>query len=222
MVQVIGHRGCAKLEPENTLRGFRKAMKLDVDYIELDVHQCLSGELVVIHDDKLERTTDGKGKVYDHVLHELKKLNAGKKEKIPTLNQVLFILDNKLKIIIELKGAYVEKKVVDLVEKHKLVHNVILSSFVHSRLARVRKLNPNIKIAYTVNRLAAKKVKNLRHASQIHIRYSFVSKKLVEEAHKRGIEVFAWTVNAKRAIKKLVTMGIDGIITDNPEIMKKL
>jgi len=170
----------------------------------------------------LNRTTNGKGLVYDHKLHQLKRLDAGKGERIPTLSQALRLIRNKARVIIELKGSYTEKKVVDLVQKHNLVQNVVLSSFNHSRLARAKKLDPHIKLAYTYNRLSVRTFRQLTHPAQVHVRHQFISKALLKEAHKHGVEVFAWTPNAKRAIKKLVSLGVDGIATDNPELLKKL
>lgn len=216
-MKIIGHRGCPLLEPENTIKGFKKAAALGVDYVELDVYQCLTGEIIVFHDPKIDKLTNGKGLIHDLTLKELQQFRVGK-EKIPLLEDVFKALDNKVKIIVELKGWFCEKKVVDLVEKHKQVGNVIVSSFIHPRLDRVKKLNPDIKIAYTTNRVSAKHLN--KHPDQLHVRGRFVNKKLLKAAHEKGIEVFAWTINTKKAAKKLIDLEVDGIITDDPRIVK--
>src|SRR6056297_2287931 len=104
MVLKIGHRGAMGYEPENTLRSFKKAIELNVDMVELDVYVCSSGELVVIHDDKVDKTTNGKGYVSEKSFDELRKLDAGMGEKIPTLQEVLDLIDKRAKVNIELKG----------------------------------------------------------------------------------------------------------------------
>jgi len=100
----IGHRGAMGYEPENTLRSFKKALDLKVDMIELDVYVCKSDELIVIHDDKVDRTTNGQGYVVNKTFEELRTLDAGKNEKIPTLSEVLNLVNRKAKLNIELKG----------------------------------------------------------------------------------------------------------------------
>ena len=104
MVVKVGHRGAAGHEPENTLRSFRKALDLGADMVELDVHLCGTGELVVIHDETVDRTTDGSGSVRDMPFHELRGLDAGKGERIPTLREVLDLLEGRAGVNIELKG----------------------------------------------------------------------------------------------------------------------
>ncbi len=114
----IGHRGACGYEPENTLRSFNRALQLRVDMVELDVHVCRSGEIVVIHDSKVDRTTGGTGYVADKTLDELRTLDAGKGEKIPTLQEVLTLVNRKVKVNIELKGTGTAKPVFQLLEKH--------------------------------------------------------------------------------------------------------
>ena len=114
----IGHRGAPGYEPENTLRSFEKAISMGVDMVELDVHKCKSGELVVIHDKKVNRTTNKKGFVKNKNLQQLKTLDAGKKEKIPTLKEVLDFINKRVKINIELKGPKTTEAVLKLIEEY--------------------------------------------------------------------------------------------------------
>ncbi len=118
MVLKIGHRGAMGYEPENTLRSFQKALDLGVDMIELDVYLCKTGELVVIHSDKLSRTTDGRGFVRNMSFKELEEMDAGKGEKIPSLQQVLDLIDKKTIVNIELKGPGTAKPSINIIEHY--------------------------------------------------------------------------------------------------------
>ncbi|HHW48137.1 MAG TPA: glycerophosphodiester phosphodiesterase, partial [Clostridiaceae bacterium] len=155
---VIAHRGAPKHAPENTIAAFRKALELGAEGIELDVHLSADGHLVVIHDEKVDRTSDGKGLVKEKTLEELKALDFGswfskefKGETIPTLDEVLELLKSWTGIInIEIKGGSVfypniEEKVVRKIEKLKIEEKIIISSFNHYSLVEIKKLNPKIK-----------------------------------------------------------------------------
>ena len=141
----IGHRGAPGYEPENTLRSFEKAISMGVDMVELDVHKCKSGELVVIHDKKVNRTTNKKGFVKNKNLQQLKTLDAGKKEKIPTLKEVLDFINKRVKINIELKGPKTTEAVLKLIEeyinKKKWKYSqFIISSFDSRKIKKLSKL----------------------------------------------------------------------------------
>ena len=120
----IGHRGARALEPENTLRSFRKAVELGVDAVELDVRQTKDGQLIVIHDDRVDRTTDGSGLVGNLTLEEIKVFTAEKSEKIPTLGEALDFLKGKVKVLIELKEEDLEEKALDLIKERGMVDDV--------------------------------------------------------------------------------------------------
>src|SRR3989338_788401 len=139
MIQTIGHRGAAALEPENTLRGFRKAIELGLDYVELDIRRCKSGELVVIHDEAVDRTTSGKGLVEDRTLQQLQKLDAGKSERIPALKEAIDLCKGKIGMIIELKEAGMEEDVVELAG-NEWNGRLVISSFFHKRVKRAKEL----------------------------------------------------------------------------------
>jgi len=148
---IIGHRGCV-YEPENTLLSIKKAIELGVDGVEIDVRRCRSGErsgeIVVIHDEKVDRTTNGKGYVKDFSLKYLKKLDAGKGEKIPTLEESInFVkkINNKnnkqIKLIIETKEKGLESDVVKLIEKHNFIDNVIVISSINKKYKKIKQKN---------------------------------------------------------------------------------
>lgn len=224
MVLRIGHRGAMGYEPENTLRSFKKAIELNVDMVELDVYVCNTGELVVIHDDKVDRTTNGKGYVFEKSFQELRKLDAGKGEKIPSLQEVLDLIDKKVKVNIELKGEKTAKPVLEVIEKY--VHekgwsyeNFFISSFNHYELREFNKLNPKVKIGALITGIPidfakfAEKV----NAYSANISGEFINKEFVQDAHKRGMKVFVWTVNDADDIERIKQLNVDGIFSNFPD-----
>lgn len=220
----IGHRGAMGTEPENTLRSFSKALELGVDMIELDVHLCKSGELVVVHDNKVDRTTNGKGYVSRKSLAELKILNAGKGEKIPTLPEVLDLIDGKVKINIELKGKETARLVAELIEKYVSIHNwqyenFLVSSFDHLELKKFHKLNPAVKIGILFKRAPLRLSSLIEKLNpwSIHPPLKIVNRKFVDAMHKKGKQVFVWTVNEKKDIGRMRALGVDGIFSDFPD-----
>ena len=147
----IGHRGAAGYEPENTLRSFQKALALKVDVIEFDVYVCQTGEIVIIHDDKVNRTTNGHGYVREKTFNELRELDAGQGEKIPTLPEALDLINRQAKVNIELKGVDTAEPVAELIknyvqEKNWQSEDFLVSSFNHYELQKFSKLCPAVKI----------------------------------------------------------------------------
>ena len=224
MIIRIGHRGACGYEPENTLLSFKKALKLNVDMIELDVYLCKTGELVVIHDDKVDRTTNGKGYITEKSFEELRQLDAGKGEKIPTLQEVLDLTNKKAKENIELKGEGTAKPVSKVIEKYVKekgwsYDDFLVSSFNHYELLKFSKLNPNIKIGVLIKGTPigfaefAEKV----NAYSVHLSLEFINKEFVEDAHKRGMKVFVWTVNDTDEMQRMKELGIDGIFSKFPD-----
>jgi glycerophosphoryl diester phosphodiesterase len=219
----IGHRGARGYEPENTLRSFKKALELGVDAVEFDVHICKSGEIVVIHDEKVDRTTNGKGFVAEKTFSELRKLDAGKGEKIPSLNEVLDLINRKVKANIELKGHGAERPVLDLIDEYVKKKNwkysdFLISSFEYIWLEEVRKINPRINIGVLIekNLNHGLRVAEMINAYSVNPDLKLVNKKFVENMHEKGMKVFVWTVNKKEDIEKMKSFGVDGIFSDYP------
>tara|TARA_Y100000034_G_C6847047_1_gene383826 strand:+ start:359 stop:1036 length:678 start_codon:yes stop_codon:yes gene_type:complete len=220
----IGHRGAMGYEPENTLASFRKAVELKVDIAELDVYKCKTGELVVIHDDRVDRTTDGKGYVIEKTFEELRSLDAGKGEKIPTLREVLDLIDRKVRINIELKGTKTAKPVHELIKEYIKgkgwkEDDFLVSSFDHYELRDFIKLGSNIRIGALITGIPigysnfAKKV----NAYSVNLSVEFVNQKFVDDAHKNGFKVMVWTVNDKEDIERVEQLGVDGIFSNFPD-----
>jgi len=221
---IIGHRGSGGTAPENTLASFEKAIRAGVKMIELDVHQCASGELVVIHDDKINRTTTGKGLVAKKTLTELQQVDAGEGEKIPTLREVLNLVNRRVKINIELKGAGVAAPVVELINEYKencdwKTDDFCVSSFDHQQLKAFRKLDKATKIGILYERhprgFAA--LAETLQASSINISLHAAKPRVVEEIHARGLEVWVYTVNELRDFERLLEMNVDAVFTNFPE-----
>ncbi len=214
----IGHRGAKGHKPENTLISFEKAIDFNVDGVELDVHLSLRGEIMVIHDETIDRTTNGKGFVKNFTSSELKELG------IPTLIDVLDLVNRRCFINIELKGIGTAKPVVELIthyisEKNWKHTDFVVSSFDWNMLEEVRLLNPKIRIGVLTDvavseALAfAKKIK----AVSIHPDYALLSRENVALMQKNGFKVFSWTVNSTEDIQKIKSFNVNGIISDFPD-----
>jgi len=220
----IGHRGACGYAPENTILSFSTALQLNVDMIELDVHICKSGEIVVIHDDKVDRTTNGTGYVSEKTLDELRIMDAGKGEKIPTLQEVLDLVNKKVKLNIELKGTGTAKPVFQLLKKYIrefswTYDDFLISSFNQNELQEFRDLDQRFNIGvlgmgFFISLVEfAEKI----NAYSLNIHVNSINKELVDDAQRKNMKVIVWTVNDTEDIKKIETMGIDGIISNYPD-----
>lgn len=217
----IGHRGAKGHLAENTLESIDKALQLNVDGIEIDVHVCKSGELVVFHDFTLDRMTNATGEIGKYTLTELKQFKVNGNYQIPTLVEVLNLIDNKCLLNIELKGEYTAKPVVDLLSKYydKNIKNIVLSSFLKEELTQVSKLNPSIALGVltkaSVNQ-ALKFAKTI-NAKSIHPNFALLSQSNVVKVQEEGFKVYTWTVNDQDSINRMKTYGVDAIISDYPD-----
>ena len=220
----IAHRGAKAYEPENTLQAFQKALDLNSDGIELDVHLSNDGHIIVIHDETIDRTTNGKGLVNAFSLSELKSFLIDGKYQIPTLNEVFDLVDKKCLINIELKGLETPSKVVQLIEEYISEKNwnynhFIISSFDWNMLKETSNLNPNIPIGVLTEEnldtaLAfAEKIK----AKAIHPDFNLLNTENTKRIKEKGFLVLPWTVNTEEDILKVKSYNVNGIISDNPD-----
>ncbi|SEA62910.1 glycerophosphoryl diester phosphodiesterase [Flavobacterium gillisiae] len=220
----IGHRGARGYEPENTLIGFQKAIDLHVDRIELDVHLSSDGEIMVIHDETIDRTTNGKGAVNQFSLPELKRFQIEKSQCIPTLTEVLNLIDQRCDVNIELKSYDTADKVVDLIEKFIAEKNwnysqFVVSSFDWTALQQVALLNWEIRIGVLTETdldLAVAFAKFIQ-AKSIHPYHHLLTAENTAQLQEKGFEVFPWTVNEPEDIKKIKSFNVNGIISDFPD-----
>ena len=226
-MKIIGHRGAAGHEPENTLVSFKKALELDVDMIELDVYVLKTGETVVMHDNKVDRTTNGKGYVMDYSFADLRKLDAGNGQKVPLLSEVLDLIDKKVPVNIELKGRGTAKSVAVLIEAYKKEKGwtddlFIVSSFNHVELAEFARLMPSVKTGALAEGvlLGYSEFAQKLGSFSANVSAEFVTPELIEDAHKRQLEVFVYTVNDESEITRMRNLGVDGVFTNYPDIAR--
>ncbi len=219
-MMIMGHRGAAALEPENTLLSIKKAIEIGVDAVEIDVHLSKDKEIVIIHDSTLDRTTNGTGPVGNYTLSELKKLNAGKGEAVPTLQEVMELTGKKIRLVIELKEKDTERIVVEQIKKNKFEDNVYVISFWHRLVKHVTEMDSNIKtgvlpVACPVDTSIADKIS----ADALVMKYTFIDAEFVELSHKNDLKVFIWNIDDPDLIKPFVDIGVDGIGSNNPGIL---
>lgn len=223
-MQIIAHRGASGYEPENTLASFKKALDLGADMIELDVYVLKSGELVVIHDTTVNRTTNGTGHVTRFTLEQLRALDAGNGQKIPLLREVLDLVDKKVPINIELKGARTARPVARLITEYMTVKGwpadrFLVSSFKHAELQRFMWFMPNIHAGalYKSNPNSLSIISRNKHIYSTNLNASFVNAKSVNTAHSRGMKVYVYTVNTPEEAARMQALQVDGIFTNYPD-----
>lgn len=220
----IGHRGAKAHVAENTLASFQRALDMGVEGVELDVHVCATGELVVIHDFTVDRTTNGKGEVSKLSLTELKKLRIEEKHTIPTLREVVNLLGNNLFINIEMKGRHTATPLAAFLEK--LVKeegfsydNIIVSSFQKEELQAMCEVSPEVHLGVLTQASVSEAWEWAEQflAKAIHPHYTLLTESNVKKAQHAGFKIYTWTVNEADDITRVRSYGVDGIITDYPE-----
>lgn len=235
----IAHRGASKVAPPNTLAAFVKAVELGADGIEFDVHLSADGVPVVIHDFAVDATTDGHGRVADMTLAQLKALDAGSRfdlafagERIPTLGEVLDAVGDRLLLNVELKSTSVrdnglERAVIGQIERRGLSDRVLISSFNPFSLRRAGRIAPHIPLGLLY---APDLPLPLRRAwlaplaphQARHPHYSMVDARYMAWARRSGYRVNVWTVDEPDEMRRLIALGVDGIITDVPDVLRRL
>jgi glycerophosphoryl diester phosphodiesterase len=233
MTRVYAHRGASGCAPENTLAAFSLACQMGAGGIELDVQMTCDGELVVIHDETVDRTTDSSGWVKDMTYSSLREFNASMgsalfpDEYVPTLAEVLDVCENQdLLINIELKDSVVPyvglaQKVVAVVESRGLHDQVILSSFNHLSLGEVSRLSPHVRTGLLFSDVLVRPWDYAQqlgvHALHPHYRYVDIVPEVVERSHHVGLDVNVWTVDETPDMVRMINTGVDGIFTNHPD-----
>lgn len=234
---IFAHRGASAYAPENTRAAFQKALDLQAGGIELDVHLTLDDWLVVTHDEKIDRTSNGSGWIKDMTLDELKKMDFGSwfssdfaGEKIMTLEEVLIFLQGWEGILnIELKSGPIfyegiEAKVIQLLHQYNMVEHSIISSFNHYSLHTVKELDSKIKIGllYTAGLFEPWEYAKTLGAEAIHPHYYSIQPPIVKGCKEHGIMMNPYTVDKPEYIRLLTLAGVDGIITNVPDVAMKV
>ena len=230
-VAVIAHRGAAGKAPENTLASVRQAMKDSADWIEIDVQESMDGEVVVIHDSDFMKLAGKDLKVWDSTLKELREIDVGSwfgpefsAERVPTLTQVLEETRGQSRVLIELKyyghDQQLEQRVVDIVEKAGMVNEVAVMSLKLSGIKKFHALRPD----WVVGLLSSKAIGNLYDLDMdfFAINMGMATPGFIRNVHLADKQVFVWTVNDQVSMSRMISLGVDGIITDEPELARNV
>jgi len=219
------HRGASALAPENTLAAFALAEAIGADGIELDVHLSADGVAVVLHDETVDRTSDGRGAVAALTLEQLRRLDAGSwfdadfaGEKIPTLDEVLAWADNRLRLNIEIKSAAAGRAVLELLRAYPQAR-ALVSSFDHALLDELRRQDPKLPLGFLCeSRFWRRALQRAvaAGAESFHPAARHCSRPLVEACHRFGLKVYPWTVDAPRRLASLRRIGVDGWFSNCP------
>lgn len=224
----IAHRGASGHAPENTIAAFRMAVEMGAEMIEFDLHETKDGHFVVIHDETLKRTTGDRRGVEEVTLEELKSLDAGSwfgrkyaGEKVPTLSEVCEHLPSDIPLNIEIKGVREgsEGRLLSLIKDYRREESVLISSFDHQVLFRIREKEERVPIGLLFRRkekIVYERISRFA-ASSLHLSTKSVTEDAVEKTHRRGISLYVYTVDRKREMKKFLRMGVDGIFTNYPD-----
>ncbi|MDD5711087.1 MAG: glycerophosphodiester phosphodiesterase family protein [Candidatus Colwellbacteria bacterium] len=220
----IAHRGASGYEPENTLRSFSKALELGVDMIEFDVRICKGGDLVVFHDESLDRITNGQGHISNLALEDLKKYDVGKGERIPTLSEVLDLIDRRVPVNIELKSKGTAEPAAIIIgdyikSKGWSPELFWVSSFDRKELARFVKINPGAKLGILARKNPFGVITRAKYykAHFICIPKPYLKRWWVKTAQKNGFRVFVFTLNSTEEIEQARLAGVDGIFSNYPD-----
>ena len=223
------------MAPENTIPAFEAAIESGADYIELDVQLTKDGELVVVHDDDIKRTTDGEGPLSLMTYEETQKYSAGSwfsddgtfnDVKIPKLSEVLELVGHDILLNIEIKShgnvAATAEKVAELVEEYDIADSCYVTSFSYQALKKIKEVNPDIKTALIANIAPSTVYSQMKYIDAISMNYLFVNQSVVNYAHHSGKKVFVWTVDRSGEMKKMMALGVDNIITNRPDKAKEV
>lgn len=221
---VVGHRGCALLEPENTLRGFRRAFELGCDYVETDVRFTRDGALILMHDERVDRTTSGTGRVCDLTLREIQALDAGKGEQAPTFLELLHILPDPVQLLCELKGEGVESAAVAAVREAGVQERVVFTCFHLDRIRAVKAIDASLRTGAIFSEPSPgwATIAASAGAEGVGIHFRHHTRELIEEAHRHGLIIRAWNPDTVADIQRTIDLGPDGISSNRPDLVLQL
>ncbi|MGF7118962.1 glycerophosphodiester phosphodiesterase [Methanobacterium oryzae] len=214
-MKIIAHRGASFYEPENTIRAIKRAIESKADFVEVDVRRSKDKELVIMHDAEITRTTNGNGLVKHKTLKELKKFDAGQGEEIPTLDEVVMFVKNRVGLVIEIKEVGTEEEIVKNIAENN-INDVILTSFYHETIKNVSKLNSDLDtgIIFVGQPVSVHKLAFDANASIIFPSYRYMNEEMVKQAKEHGITVYPWAIDDFSIFEKFAKMGVDGVVTN--------
>lgn len=215
----IGHRGAAGHAPENTLASIEKAISLGADLVEVDVQRTSDAHLIILHDKGVDRTTNGVGLVSGMSLSALRELDAGGGQRIPTAEEVFQAANGRVGLILELKIKGLAEQICKCVHLSGFTGQVIYASFMHDEVRAINKAEPQAMTMALIGRIPNDPVIAAQHAKATYIGFSYtaVTKSMVERCHQRGLMVFVYTVNDRQDIEDMMSLEVDGIISDFPD-----
>ncbi|PWK11346.1 glycerophosphodiester phosphodiesterase [Tumebacillus permanentifrigoris] len=230
----LAHRGASGYAPENTMEAFQVADLMGADGFEFDVQITRDGVPVVIHDELLNRTTNGRGYVHEHTLAELRALDAGSwydpsfaGERIPTLQEVIDAFGNRMVLNIELKNSIfpmpgLEERTLELIRRYQIEERVIVSSFHHGSMQKFHQLAPDIStgLLYDCVIVGAVEYAKRLGARALHPFFATIKPQFLAEAHAAELAVNVWTVNEEEHMRLVANLGVDAIITNYPDRLK--
>jgi len=233
-VLVIGHRGAMGYVPENTMASFQRGYEMGSDLIELDTHMSRDGRLIVMHDGDVGRTTNGSGHIKDMTLDEIGSLDAGsyfgsdfKGERVPILSEVLVWAKDKAPLVVEVKGdphpaEGIEEQLVDLLREKDMLDRVMVISFHHTCVKKVKEVEPSIAtgVLFTGRLVNSVEAAKAALADSVRPSWKYWSSDLVDEVRRAGLTASTWTVNDEETMEYLVGLGIDSIGTNYPDRLR--
>jgi glycerophosphoryl diester phosphodiesterase len=224
-MKVIGHRGAMGHEPENTLRSIKKALAYKVDLVEFDVQLLKTGELILMHDKHVNRTTNGMGVTTDFTFSAIRKLNAGKGERVPTLQEALDCINRQAQVYVELKGPGTAEPTAKVIKQYLKKdwnkNNFFVASFILGELATFHELMPDIMFAALYARWPNGYFGIVNEIKRIPVWKRYNTNSLLHQAHVHRQEFIVGTINTKRRASKLKELSADYIVTNYPDRIKR-
>ncbi len=218
MPNIVGHRGAPADEPENTLRSFARALAVGVAAVELDVQLTKDGRRAVIHDETLDRTTNGKGPVKDFTLAELQKFDAGRGEPVPSLEQVFDLVQGKAHLMVELKQPEAAPALLRFFREHRAFEAATVISFWHPSVKALKDSEPRLDTGVLLVGCPADPAGLARaaHAGTLALNYRYVNRDLVDAAHRQQIRVIVWNIDDPEILTPYLAMNLEAICTNRP------
>ena len=227
-MEIAAHRAGTAFTPENTIPALNNAIHIKADYAEIDVQQTKDGQLYILHDTNLKRTTGIDKNIWDVTSDEIKNYDAGRYYNasfsgtpIPTLEEMIQTADHKIKLMIELKKNghedQLEEKTIALIQKYQFEDQCVIASMDLDILIKVKELNPQLKTVY-IAPVVYGEYYDLDFIDIFSVESTFVNRTMIERLHLEGKSVFVWTVNKENEMKRLFSMNIDGMVTDHPKL----
>ncbi|MBI2921516.1 MAG: glycerophosphodiester phosphodiesterase [Planctomycetes bacterium] len=223
-MRIVGHRGAPSHEPENTLRSFARAVELGATAVELDVHLTADRRLAVIHDDAVDRTTNGVGRVADLTLEDVQRLKIAGGERVPSLEEVIEWAAGKVFLHVEVKAPPALRPAVEMLAARGLVGNCRISSFWHRAVKEVKAVCAGMEtgVLYSASPIQSARLAIDAGADALHPNWHYVTPELMTEARDKKLKVVAWTVDGAKEIEAMHALGVDELVTNSPDTAVKV